>query len=532
MNIKSTLFASLLLLLLTACQAVVQTPDVSVKESDRFNMAIQSQPATLDPHRTSEPVAESVFSYICERLIYQGIDLANHGLLAESWEFDSTGLSLTVKLRKGILFHDGTTLTSEAVKFTFERLQHPDSELSPIYEDFQGVQIERLDPETVLFTFDEPRKDFLVTLRNSYAAILSPAAEEMDPVEFGESPVCTGPFQVAEWSPMQYIRLVKNENYAWPPAYYDNRGPAQIDEIQINFMSESNVRYLALLNGELDMLGLSTPEEVQEISEMEMFNLKSSWKGGISYLGFNYQRSPTDELLVRQAIAHAVDKTTIINAILPSLAEPAHAPLPPSTFGYGPELADFGYQYNPDLSRQLLVDAGFSDDDGDGIVERDGQSLQLELLTNTSNTYGKVFVFLQSQLKAVGIEATIRTASGGEIAEITPTGEFDLLLYHYAWPYPSALSLFLSTDRVGGSNRVAYSNAAVDELLAQIALLIDDSPKKLTLLLDAQKIILQDAPWHPLLFNKRLTAINQRVKGVRVHPSGGLLLHDASIIQP
>lgn len=516
-------------LLVVGCQPIAEPSGATPVELSHLNLAISEEPSTLDPHRTSEQEAQEIFQYACETLVYQGLDLADHPLLAESWEVAEDGLSVTITLRHDITFHDGTLLDANAVKFTFERLQQPESVESPIYDDFQNIQIETPDERTVIFKFEDPTYDFVTTLRNPYAVIISPTAVQDDETAFGRNPVCTGPYQVAEWNATQNIVMVRNPDYRWSPDYYDNREAALIDEIRISFVSEHDTRYLALLNGEVDILSLSTPEEVAEIRESGQFNIYESWVGGISYFGFNYQRAPTDELTVRQALAHAIDKAAIINAILPGMAEPAFAPLAPSIFGFSPELAEFEYQYDPDRSRQLLTEAGFVDSNGDGIVERNGEPLQMEVLTTTSSTYGKIFTLLQSQLRDVGVEVTIRPVPASEVAQITPTGEFDLLLYHYNWPYPSALELFLSTERVGASNRVAYSNSAVDNLLTKIAEQPDSSTEKQKLLVDAQVIILQDVPWQPLLVRKIVTAVNNRVQNVRVHPNGGLLLHDASI---
>ena len=522
------------LVVLVLSVAACQTPPVQLAATPtlptRLNLAIGSEPPTLDPHRTSDSSAAEVFGHVCETLVYQDLDLTNRPLLAETWEFAPDGKSATFKLRQGITFHDGTALDAAAVKSTFERLQQAASVESPIYEDMKDVQIETPDNQTVVFKFEVPRWDFLDTLRNTYAIILSPAADKAGEGQFGRKPVCTGPYQVKEWQPSQFVLLAQNPAYAWPPDYYTNRGPAKIDEIKISFVDEHATRYLALLNGELDLLSLSAPEEVAEIkSKADVFGLYEGWSGGISFLGFNYQRPPTNEPSVRKALAHAIDKQAIVSTVLPGMASPAFAPLAPSTFGFLADLAGFEYKYDPKQSEQLLAEAGFADSNNDGIVERDGQPLKLDLLTTDSSTYGKIFTLLQDQLKAVGVDVEMRQVPMAEISKITPTGDFDLLLYHYNWPFPSALALFLGSKRVGASNRVAYSNSQVDDLLAQAAAQPGDSPEKLKLLVEAQQTILKDAPWQPLFVRKLVTAINNRVQGMRVHPAGGLLLHDAVI---
>ncbi len=527
---QATMIGMVVVLLVAGCQPLPIPFPPSPEIPSRLNVAISDEPPTLDPHRTSDVAAAEVFEQVCETLVYRGFDLTDQPLLAESWEMAPDGLSVTFKLRQGIIFHDGNPLDSAAVKFTFERLQQPESVESPIHEEFEDVSIETPDEQTIVFSFDEPRQDFVEALRNVYAVIISPSAVQEGEEEFGRHPICTGPFQVADWRSSQYILLTKNPDYSWPPGFYANRGPSHIDEIKVNFVGEHDTRYLALLNGELDMLSLSTSEEVEEIEEIGEFYLLENWIGGISYLGFNYQHPPTNEPLLRQALAHAVDKTTIINAILPGLADPAFAPLAPSIFGFSSTLEETEYQYDPEQSRQLLAEAGYADSNGDGIVERDGEPLKLDLLTTTSSTYDRIFTLLQSQLRDVGVDIEIRAVPTAEISQITPSGGFDLLLYHYNWPFPSALSLFLSSDRVGASNRVAYSNTQVDELLELAAQQPEGSQEKFDLLVKAQRTILQDTPWQPLLVRKRVTAVNDRVQGIKAHPAEGLLLHDATIV--
>ena len=263
-----------------ACQPI----QGSITSPSRLTLATSEEPSTLDPQRTSEQNAQGIFGFVCEPLVYLGIDLLDHPLLAESWQMAEDGLSLEMTLRQDVVFHDDTPMTAGAVQFTFERLKQPTSINSPIYEDFQNVEITIQGEYSLLFRFDEPRQDFIETLRNPYAVIISPTAVEADDERFGRGPVCTGPYKVKEWNASQNVLLERFDDYAWPRSYYENRGTARIDEIQINFVSEHDTRYLALLNEELDILSLSTPEEVTEIEASGNYNLYENWIGGISYL--------------------------------------------------------------------------------------------------------------------------------------------------------------------------------------------------------------------------------------------------------
>lgn len=527
----AALLSLLCVVLLTACQSAPLTP----KAQTQLNLAISEEPSTLDLQRTSEGSTAEVLSLVCETLMHTAIEDKDQPepWLAESWTMAPDDMSMTVTLRRNVKFHNGSAVDAEAVKASFERLQNSESSASPIYEDFQGITIQAVDPLTVVFLFSEAKPDFISLLINPYAAIISATAAQKNEQEFARKPVCTGPYMVQDWQSAQQVLLAQNKAYAWAPAFYKNQGPPLIDTVAIRFISESDIRYQALLNNELDVLSLSTPEQVATISSRpEQVRLYESWVNGISFVGFNYRRTPTDELIVRQALAHAIDKETIVKAVLAGLAEPINTPLSPNIFGYAAELKQFGYAFDPQKSRQLLAQVGFADSDGDGVLDRNGKPLSLVLLTTTSSTYEKIATLIQSQFRDIGAQLSVKTVPASEIPDITPTGDFDLLLYHYSWGTPDALQLFLGTERIGASNRVAYSNLQVDESLRRAEEYSEQSTEKRELLFAAQRQILQDAPWQPLLNRKIVTAVNSRVQGIKLSRSGGLLWHDAMITQP
>jgi peptide/nickel transport system substrate-binding protein len=519
---------------LAACagQAVPVAPDSGLSAPAVLRLAIGQEPATLDPQRTSEQSAIEVLSFACDTLLVASPERDGllRGGLAESWQGQADGGALTVTLRPGLTFHNGDPLTAQSVRQSFERLQQPASNASPIYEDFQGVAMASPDERTIVFTLAEADANFADTLANPYAAVLNAAAAARDEQSFARQPICAGPYQIEEWQPAQYVLLRRNPAYSWAPAFYANSGPALIDQINMYFVSENDIRYTMLLNGELDAMSLSTPEQVTAIAgDLDMFAMHAAWLNGVTFVGFNYQRSPTDELPVRQALAHAVDKQGIVDALLKGLAEPAVSPLSPNIFGFDESLKADNYGYDVQAGRDLLSQAGFKDSDGDGVVERDGKPLVLRLLTTTSTVYGKIVVLLQDSFKQLGVEIIVQAVETADIARITPTGDFDILLYHYSWGNPDALKLFLGTERIGASNRVAYSNPAVDALLEQAAQTAAGSSAQQDLLLQAQRLILKDCPWQPLLSRKIVVATNNRVQNIRFTPSGELLWHDAVI---
>jgi peptide/nickel transport system substrate-binding protein len=541
---KRLCWISFLACLLAACQTAPAAPGPTVATSPSaatpsvaaepsvLQLAIGDEPATLDVQRTSDQPSAEVLGLVCDTLAFAPpeIDAPLQPWLAESWQTDSSSTVFTITLRPGVQFHNGAPLTSAAVMQSFQRLQDPQSEASPLHEDVQGITMAVPDGQTIVFTLPAPNSDFIGMLANPYAAVIDASAASADEQAFARNPVCTGPYKVQEWRSAEAIILARNSAYAWAPAYYQNRGAAFIDQIKLRFVSENDTRFRMLKDDELDAMSLSTPEQVSDVkAHPDHFQLNEAWASGITFVGFNYALTPTNNLKLRQALAHAIDKKGIVTALLNGLADPAIAPLSPNIFGYDASLASDNYAYDPEQGRKLLAEAGYADSNGDGIVERDGQPLSLRILTTTSSTYGKIVVFLQDQLKQIGVDSTVQAVETSEISKITPTGEFDVLLYHYSWGTPDALQLFLGSERVGSSNRVAYSNPAVDALVEQALSVPGESPEKRDLLVQAQRQILRDAAWQPLLSRKIVVAVNTRVENIKFTRTGALLWHDARI---
>lgn len=513
-----------------ATPTVIPTTIPKVEVPTRLNLAFGTLPTTLDPHRTSDIVAEDILRFVCQGLI----GLGQENLLITGWESSSDNMSMTFFLRQDVQFRDGVPFDAEAVLYSLGRLQEPEAESSPLYETFQGVHMEAIDSYTIIFKFDQPRTDFLDAISNTYAAIISPLSDE---ATIGTDPICTGAYYVKEWQPEEFILLTRNEKHNTALPSYENHGPAYIDEVKIHLIETHEERFQALLDGVLDANHINTKAELEIIKDRpDDFRLSTGhWLGGITYLGFNYARAPLTELKVRQALAHAIDKNGLIDAVLADeFAIPAVSLLSPRTFGYSESLADVEYKFDLTASQHLLAEAGFADNDGDGILERNGKPLQLHLLTTNDNIYLDMATLIQSQFGEIGVDVDIQQATRTEIAEITPTGEFDLLLYDYNWPFPSALELFLSSERIGTTNRVAYSNPEVDKLLTEISMLEDNANNddiREAKIIEAQRLIILDVPWQPILARRVVSAVNTQIVGEKVSESGAMLWHDARIIE-
>jgi len=463
-------------------------------------------PGNYDPHHTSHPVAQSVFRHVCEPLFYEGFDGLVRGLLAEDEiEYEDGGRRVTVRLRPGITFHDGTTLDTRAVQASFERLQRLG--VSPLLNDLRDVTVTaQPDGRSVVFTLPEPDYEFVrLVLSNPYAAVVSPRAD--DPAKPGFV-ACTGPYRFIPslYQPGRSLTLVRYPDYRWPPAYFVSRGAAHIRQLRFVFKADRAKRLDLLLNNEGCVLSLSE-EQLAPVAVLPRFRLYEA-TGGVTYLGFNFQRPRWQDVQVRRAVALALDKTALaeLGAFLV-----ADTPLAPGTVGYDPRAAAFGYGYDPDHSRTLLAQAGFDAD------------AEVVLLIPESNTYRELAAAVQQQLDAVGLNRVrVREVPRADI--LTQRQDFDLLLFDYAWGDYRALGIFLGP---GPRNLLNYPGGDVAGLVAQ-ARATADAGQRRQRVLGAQRIVLEQALWQPLLVRRITFAVDGAcVGGERQSPEGELLFHDA-----
>jgi peptide/nickel transport system substrate-binding protein len=450
-------------------------------------------------------------------------------LLAKSWEVSEDGTAVTLELKQGVTFHDGTPLNGEAVKFTFERFKEVGTR-SPIYGGVMQIAgIEVLDDLTVRFTFEAPTANLWSTLSMPYAGIISPAsAKKLD--ETGEGNlVGTGPFRLDSWEPGQEIVLKRNPDYDWGPPIVNNREAPYVEALVYRVIPDPTTQVAALQSGEVNVLFINQPSHRAKLKQDPSVELVDARMDELIYLGFNCQKPPYDETLVRQALAHAVNKQEVVEVALGGLGETAFAPLPPGIPGFDPDLQKYELGYDPTKSEALLTEAGFQKT-ADGTWERDGETLGGVLLTSNRAPNEAVATVLQSQLKAIGVPVEIQQLDSRAAMAATGEGEFDLLLWRYGWNDPDALNIFLSSSRIGRTNRVAYGSPEVDALVEQGAHELDEE-KRLDLYLEAQKIILQEAPWQPLYNPVDVMAMAKTVHDAKIGHMGRLLLNDARVVE-
>lgn len=489
--------------------------------------AMTSEPATIDPQGAPSSGLSLVLPYLFDTLVVRDVDNRLLPALAEKWEVAGDGKTISMTLRSGVTFHDGSPLTADAVRLSFERFKE-NGVKSPIYGGIQQIAgIEAVDDLTVRFSFKEPAANFWSTISMPYAGILSPTSIAKAATDEKAQLVGTGPFTLGEWQAGQSITLLRNEAYAWGSELTENRRAPYLEQLVFKVIPDAATQLAALQAGEVDVIFVNNPDHLAKLKQDSSIRLEEAVLNSLIYLGFNTTKAPFDDPKVRQALAHAVNKDEILDLALGGVGVKAFAPLPPTLPGFDASLAQHELVYDPARAQALLVEAGFTGGSDSGWT-RDGQTLKGGLLTSNRAPNDAIASLLQSQLKAIGVAVEIQQLDSKAVMEATTAGKFDLLLWRYDWNDPDALNIYLGSDRVGSTNRVAYSNPAVDKLLAQGARELDED-RRSGLYVEAQKLILADAPWQPLYVPLDVLAFSTRVDGGRVGYMGRLLVNDARV---
>lgn len=491
----------------------------------------QSAPITsLDPvNPQGYPSGYEAVYTIYNNLVTFDPDLNIIPALAESWEQSEDGLTWSFKLREGVTFHDDTPFVADAVAAHIARIQDPATE-SPnasLWAHIASVNV--VDDYTVELITEQPFGPMLNYLAHGSGGIPSPAAIEQFGADFAANPVGTGPYKLDSFTPGTELSLVPNESF-WGDA-------PQLEKIVFRATPEVSSRVLMLDTGEADLGNDLPQEEVDrfagggDLQLLQRSGLRTFW------IEFNLNREIFQDVNVRKALNHAVNKQSIVDNLFLGYATVLDSPAAPSIQGH---IAAGAYDYDPDLAKQMFADAGWTEGDG-GILQKDGVPLKFTINT-AEGEYPKdiqVVEAVQADLKAVGADVDIwkvEAASRWDYLKLPISeAEYDTLIFGFN---PSNGDLGYHLNAVFKSNVDAeaapavwnlmwYSNPDVDALLDQASTTVvtDD---RLGLLGQAQQLIWDDAPMIWLYVPDLLVGARSNVEGVYSWPTVFTVVRDAS----
>lgn len=495
-------------------------------------IGLQAEPTTLDVSQLSDYNSSRTAMGMYEGLVRFGDGSTDiEPALAERWDVSDDGLVYTFYLREGVNFHDGTPVNAEAVKFTFERQtdpEHPyhDTGEFPYAEFTLGniSTIEVVDDLTVRLTLNETFAPFLANMAMHAAAIVSPTAVMEHGRDFSENPVGSGPYRFVSWRRGVEVVLERNPDY-W-------RVTPQVERLIYRPIIEDQARLSALEAGEIDLAVNLPPDDLPRLRNDANFTFAEQAGMHTWYVVFNVTKEPFDDARVRQAVAFAVDRQAIVDAILGGTGVLAKNFLPPVVWGYTDDVAD--YPYDPERAKELLAEAGYPNGfEVEFWVPESGSGMQQSVAMGT---------VIQDFLSRVGIRVTIQQFEWGTYLDrvIVPVENADAVpaMFEMSWIGDNGdpdnfLYILLSGDQFpnNGFNLGYYSNEQVDDLLRRARTSLNED-ERLALYDEAQKLIMADMPVMPVDHETQTVVMRSNIQGFVPHPTGVFRFETVEVTTP
>ncbi|MCC6945529.1 MAG: hypothetical protein IT335_13180 [Thermomicrobiales bacterium] len=482
----------------------IAAPNV-VQSSSELVVGLSSDAVAIDTRQSQNTTGVSQILHVLEPLVSLNTSTgAIESALAESWEPTENGWRLHI--RQGVTFHDGQPLTAEDVKYTLDSIIDPANVewVQPTIRGklgrLAGVEVE--DEYTVALDLGGQSRAFLANL---LAVGIIPASAASQGADFAREPVGTGPYRYAEFTSGEQFVVERNGDY-W--------GDAPVsDRIVFRILAENATRVAALESGEVVMIDNLPPDQMDRIGGIDGLSVLTETTSRFMHVQMINDRPPFDDIRVRQAVNHAIDKEAIHQALIGGLGAVQTAPWPANMLGHNDELTPF--PYDPDLARQLLNEAGVSD-----ITISFGGPVGRYLNDR------QVAEAILTQLQDVGIKAEPDLREFGSFFENVFDRQYDAFLLGYAYGGldPESGREFWSS----GSSLANYSNPEVDQLF-DAGDSTTDLDEAAGIYRELSGIIWNDVPYAWLYFQPTIVGVSDRLQGWAPQPDEFIKLAGASV---
>ena len=440
-------------LLLSSSAALAQSSDLTI--------ALQLEPPHLDPTSAAAGAIDSVlYSNVFEGLTRFTQSGAVVPGLARSWDISPDGLSYIFHLAEGVTFHDGTVMDAQDVVFTLNRARAEDSQNAQKALFTSIKDVSAIDAQTVKVTLNAPDGAFLFNMAWGDAVIVAP--ESIEGIK--QNPIGTGPFKMDQWMQGDSIRLIANDAY-W------GETPA-LSEATFKFISDPTAAFAAMMSQDIDAFaGYPAPENLPQFEADQRFQVLRGSTEGETILAMNNGQPPFDNVLVRQAVAHAINRSDIIDGAMFGLGTPIGTHFAP----HNPDYLDLtGLSgHDPEKARALLAEAGYPD----------GFTTTLKLPPPSYARRGGEII--AAQLRQVGITAEISNLEWAQwLEEVFRGKDYGLTIVSHT--EPADINIYARPDYY-----FQYDNADFQELISTLRVTSDPQTRS-TLLRAAQQIIAED----------------------------------------
>lgn len=481
-----------------------------------------AEPTCLDPHVGGNYPQALISTQYLEPLVGRDEDGEITPWLATDWTVSDDGLTWDFTLREDVVFTDGTPLDAAAVKANIEHLQDPDTGSSTGYLAVEKVrEVEAVDAGHARFHLTAPDSALLESLSQQWTAIQSPAGIARGIDDNCAAPVGTGPFVVDEWVPQEQITLVRNDAYVAPDGGTEDAGAPHLDEIVWRFIPDAATRWAALRAGEVNVIDNPQPDAIvaAEASE-DIAHIDAPRPGSVNRIELNSGQAPFDDERVRTAFLLAADPEPGIRSLYQGTVERSFSPLAstePLAFSdpepFGTDVA---------AAEALLDEAGWTDEDSDGIRLKDGARLTVRFPVSTNQSVAaeqSLFEQIQANAAAVGFDVILTPMDLSAWYAALGANEYEAVSAPYTKVGPDVLRILYHSDGIipapSGyfANHAQLSDPELDAVL-DAASATSDAEERADLYAQAQRIILDSRTVLPL-YDQQNHFLTRGVTGVR-----------------
>lgn len=438
---------------------------------------------TLDPRLTRDTTASRTADLIYAGLVHITPSLEPVPDLAESWE-NPDPQTFIFKLRPDLKFSDGSPLTADDVVFTYTTMIDPDfnAPARALYTPISAV--EAIDPQTVKFTLSAPYAPLL-----SYLDIgIVPKALVEGGTDLASAPVGAGPMKLASWNRGSEIALEANDNY-W-------RGAPDIKAVTIKIIGDNSARAQAFEAGDLDVIQSPlSPQDIERLKADDRFGNVITAGLGVNYLNFNTKDPLLSDPKMRQAFSMLVDQDTIVNDIYQGVDQVAHSIILPSSWAYSAEISQPTFSIEGAVA--LFNELGWTDSNGDGVLDKDGKDLAVTLSTHSEDPNRvQTIEYLQAIFESAGVKATAQITDWPSFStNYVQKSQHQIALLGWLNIVDPDRLMFAQLTTGGSTNWGGYSNPEVDKLL-QAGRSTLDQAERVKDYQAAATILAQDLPYY------------------------------------
>lgn len=471
---------------------------------------------TMDTHHGLDAPTFTILDHMVEPLLELTPKGEIVGRLVEKWEVSADATEYTLKLKKGIKFHDGQPFNAEAVKVNFDRRLDPKAATKYGFLVAPIASVTVADEFTIKIKTKVPFAPLLSNLTHQANGMQSPAALKASWEKPLTKPVGTGPFMFKEWVPGNRFVMVRNEDY------YGPKPP--LSEVTFRVIPDDASRVVALETGEVHVAVRIPPFDIPRLKANPKIDIIHSPSVRTIYLGFNALKEPLNDKRVRQALNYAVNKQAIVKHVLGGVGRVSDAPVSPGIFGYASIQT---YEYNVEKAKALLAEAGFPK----------GFETTLHPAVGRYYMDASVATAVAADLLKVGVKADIKMMEWGTYLPyiLREKDVVDHKIYMLGWGCVTGdadyglYTLFHSGEwPKKGMNASFFKNEKLDQLLEAARSTANPDERK-KLYKEAMTLIMDEAPWLFLHSEAQVVGARANVKGLIVHPTERVIAKQAKI---